>query len=74
MSLAELSLGQKAKVVKINSNDKKFRIRMTDIGFVPGSTVCIKRVSPFKDPIIISIHDYKLSLGKSEASKIEVTI
>ena len=74
MSLLDLSLGQKAKVVKILGNEKKFKIRMTDMGFIPGSVVSLKRVAPFGDPIEVSLHGYKLSLGKKEASKVEIEL
>ena len=74
MSLMDLFLCHKAKVVKINSDVKKFKIRMTDLGFVPGCTVYIKRMAPLKDPIEVSLHGYSLSLGKNEACKVEVSL
>lgn len=74
MSLIDLSLGQEARVVKINSDVEKFKIRMTDLGFVPGCTVYVKRMAPFKDPIEVSLHGYSLSLGKNEACKVEVSV
>ncbi len=74
MKLNLLSSGQSAKVVKINSKDKKFKIRMTDMGFVPGCAVYVKRVAPLGDPMQVSLHGYELSIGKFEASKIEVVI
>ena len=74
MSLIDLSLGQKARVIKVNSAVKKFKIRMADLGFIPGCVVCVKRIAPLKDPIEVSLHGYSLSLGKYESSKVEVTI
>ena len=74
MRLNELPLGQSAKIVKINSTDEKFRIRMTDMGFVPGSFVWVKRVAPLGDPVLVCLHGYELSLGKKEANSIEVVI
>lgn len=74
MNLAGLSLGQKARVIRVNSAVKKFKIRMVDLGFIPGCIVCVKRIAPFKDPIEVSLHGYSLSLGKYEASMVEVAI
>ena len=74
MRLNELPLRQSAKIVRINSADEKFRVRMTDMGFVPGSFVWVKRVAPLGDPVLVCLHGYELSLGKKEASSIEVII
>ena len=74
MELNLLQPGQSARVVKVNSEDKKFKIRMTDMGFVPGCSVCVKRMAPLGDPIQVSLHGYELSIGNFEASKIEVTV
>ncbi len=72
MKLSLLSPGQSARVVKISSEDKKFKIRMTDMGFIPDCVVSVKRVAPLGDPVQVSLHGYELSIGKFEASKIEV--
>ena len=74
MTLKDIGVGKSAKVIKINSNDEKFKIRMTDMGFVPGCIVNVKRVAPLGDPIQVSLHGYELSLGKSEAGSIEVEL
>ena len=72
MKLNELPLGKCAKVIKVDGSDEKFKVRMTDMGFVPGCEVFVKRVAPFGDPLQVCLHGYYLSLGKSEAKKIEV--
>ena len=47
---------------------------MTDLGFIPGCSVLVKRVAPFGDPVLVSLHGYELSLGKTEASSVEVAV
>ena len=74
MKLNELPLGQIAKILKIDSRNEKFRRRMTDLGFIPGCSVLVKRVAPFGDPVLVSLHGYELSLGKTEASSVEVAV
>ena len=74
MKLNGLPLGRSAKIVGIKSDDRKFRTRMTDMGFVPGSFVFVKRVAPLGDPVLVCLHGYELSLGRKEASSIEVEI
>ena len=74
MKLNELPLGQVAKIVKIGSRNEKFKRRMTDLGFIPGCSVKVKRVAPFGDPVLVSLHGYELSLGKKEASTVEVVV
>ena len=72
MKLNELPLGRVAKILKIDSQNENFRRRMTDLGFIPGCSVMVKRVAPFGDPVLVSLHGYELSLGKKEASTVEV--
>lgn len=71
--LDTLSKGQKAKIKKIRTDGKLLR-RLLDMGFVMNSEIEVIREAPLFDPMELKIHNYYISIRKSEASLIEVKI
>ena len=69
--LCDVECGDKVKVQKINSGGK-LMYKLLDMGFVIGSTIEVVREAPLYDPMELKIHNYHISLRKSEASLIEV--
>ena len=73
--LSELIPGQKALVQHISDDCQGIeRQRLMDLGFVPGSTVEVEVVSPFKDPTAYRIKGGLIALRKSQASKIQISL
>ena len=72
--LAELNVGQKAKVLKLNETNKVIRRHLLDMGMTRGVLVTVKRKAPMGDPIDISLRDYELCICKADLSKIEVEV
>ncbi len=52
--------------------DEETSIRLLEMGCLPGEQIEISNISPFGDPIAVTISGYKLSLRKKEASTILV--
>ena len=52
--------------------DKKIRKHLIDMGITQGVKIKIKNVSPMKDPLIVGVRGYVLSLRKKEAESIIV--
>lgn len=71
-SMEKLILGQKGRVVKIESTSKEIKRRLLDMGITPGVIVEIKRIAPLGDPYDIKIRDYDLCIRKSDLALIEV--
>ena len=71
MTLDELPLGQKAKVVKL-SGESAVRRRLMEMGLTPGAGVETVRRAPLGDPLDVRVRGYHLSLRKVEASAVEV--
>lgn len=71
-SMEKLKLGQKGRVVKIESTSKEIKRRLLDMGITPGVIVEIKRIAPLGDPYDIKIRDYDLCIRKSDLALIEV--
>lgn len=72
--LSELEVGQKAKVLKLNEENKALRRHLLDMGVTRGVEITIKKVAPMGDPIDIQLRDYELCLRKEDLSKIEVEV
>jgi ferrous iron transport protein A len=72
MTLTNLPIGAKAKVVAVNGNNAVTR-RLMEMGVVPGVSVRIIKSAPFGDPLEIRVRGYHLAMRKSEADAIEVS-
>lgn len=74
MVLSELNVRQKAKIKKIDVQDKEIRRHLLDMGLTRGTKVEIRKKAPMGDPIDIKLRDYELCISKSELSNIEVEV
>ncbi|MBA2736527.1 MAG: ferrous iron transport protein A [Pyrinomonadaceae bacterium] len=72
MTLANLTVGTPAKVVKVAGKTVVSR-RLMEMGVVPGVAVTVIKTAPFGDPIQIRVRGYSLAMRKSEAEIIEVS-
>ncbi|RAX51707.1 ferrous iron transport protein A [Helicobacter sp. 16-1353] len=72
MILSEVKNGNLYKIEKINAQNKLF-YKLLDMGFVSGAVVEVVREAPLSDPLELKIHNYLISLRKSEAALIEVS-
>jgi len=71
--LSDLTVGQKGIIQKLNFKGS-IRQRLLAMGLVIGETIFVKRVAPLGDPIDFLVKGYDLSLRKSEASDVLVTL
>ncbi|MGE0050874.1 MAG: ferrous iron transport protein A [Arcobacter sp.] len=73
MGLDEVKKGNKVKVLRLNAKGKLL-YKLLDMGFVKGVFIEIIREAPLYDPMELKIHNYNLTLRKSEAKLIEIEI
>ncbi len=73
MRLSELQTGQTAYIKKVNGSGA-FRKRILEMGFIRGEEVNSILNAPLKDPIKYGIMEYEVSLRRSEAVMIEITM
>src|SRR5690554_3870669 len=73
MRLSELHTGEKAYIIKVNGSGA-FRKRLLEMGFVRGQEVKSILNAPLKDPIKYHIMEYEVSLRRSEAVMIEISM
>ena len=48
--------------------------RIMDMGITKGTSVFVRKVAPLGDPIEVTVRGYELSLRKSEAESIVVSL
>ena len=69
MTLNELEIGQKGKILAVNG-EGALRRRLLDMGLTPGTKVMVRKVAPMGDPMELFLRGYALSLRKDEAAQI----
>ncbi len=74
MVLSELKVGEKAKILKLNVQNKEIRRHLLDMGLTRGVEVEIRKKAPVGDPIDIKLRDYELCISKSDLEQIEVEV
>lgn len=72
--LSDLKVGQKARVIRLNEENKAIRRHLLDMGITRGVEIQIKKIAPMRDPIDIGLRDYELCIRKEDIDKIEVEV
>lgn len=70
-TLAMIKNGQKVKVQKLHAKGKLLH-KLLDMGFVNNVELEVVREAPLFDPMELKLHNYHLTVRKSEAELIEV--
>ena len=73
-NLSDLKVGQTARVLKLNEENKAIRRHLLDMGVTRGVEITIKKIAPMGDPIDIALRDYELCIRKEDLRKIEVEV
>ena len=71
MTLKDVKVGQRAKVLKVGG-EGAIKRRIMDMGITKGVEVCIRKVAPFGDPLELHVRGYELSIRKADAEMIEI--
>ena len=72
MTLANLTIGAEAKVVKVLGKTAITR-RLMEMGVVPGVSVKVVKAAPFGDPIQIRVLGYSLAMRKRRSGNYEIS-
>lgn len=71
-TLADLAVGQAARVAQVEGVDE-ISIRLMEMGLIPGTELRVLGVAPLGDPLEIELRGYRLSVRKSEATRVQIT-
>lgn len=72
-SLDQLRLGDRARVEAIHGDDTIVQ-RLLEMGLLEGEEIEVIGFAPLGDPLEIRLRDYRLSLRRSEAARVLVTL
>lgn len=71
MTLKDIRVGHRAKVVKVNG-EGAIKRRIMDMGITKGTRIYVRKVAPLGDPFELQVRGYELSLRKADAEMVEV--
>jgi len=74
MKLKDLKVGDKAKIVSYDTQDKSYRKKLLAMGLVKRQVFEVVRVAPMGDPVEILINNFNLTLRKKEADALNVEV
>lgn len=69
-TLQDLLPNESGVILSVGSRSGAVKRRLIDMGLTPGTTVTVRRIAPFGDPIEVSVRGYELSLRREDAAKI----
>ena len=70
-TLAELSIGERARITGIAGTDD-VSIRLLEMGLTPGIDVALLGTAPLGDPLELEVRGYRLSVRRTEASRVSI--
>jgi ferrous iron transport protein A len=70
-SLDQLRAGQRGRVVALSGGDALVQ-RLLEMGLFEGEEVEVVGFAPLGDPMEVRLRDYRLSLRRSEAARVQV--
>lgn len=73
MKLSELQNGREGTIIKVRGHGA-FRKRIVEMGFIKGKKITAIKNAPLNDPIEYKILDYYVSLRRSEAEMIDISL
>lgn len=72
-TLKQLKPGATCQVVKVHGQGATYQ-RLLEMGLISGTKLQVIRLAPLGDPMEIKLHGFNLSLRKSEANCVEVSL
>ena len=69
-TLRDLKKGEYAIIENIT--DTALKLKLMEMGCIPGETIKLVQLAPLGDPIAIEVQGYRLSLRLSEAGAIKI--
>jgi Fe2+ transport system protein FeoA len=72
-SLDQLRAGQRARIEAV-TGDGSLEQRLLEMGLLEGEDIEVVAFAPLGDPMEIRLRDYRLSLRRSEAARVLVSV
>jgi len=72
VTLAELHIGEKARILGFKTGKKEYQQKLLAMGLVPNAEIEVIRVAPLGDPVEIKVERYSLCLRKEESAILQL--
>lgn len=69
MTFEDLKIGQRGIISEVGG-EGALRLRLLDMGLIPGTQVQLQKIAPMGDPIQISVRGYDLTIRLEDARRI----
>ena len=69
MTIDDLTTGQSGVIAQVGG-EGALRLRLLDMGLIPGTRVTLQRIAPMGDPVQIQVRGYELTIRREDARKI----
>ena len=73
MTLDQLAQGQRARIESLIGDDPLLQ-RLMEMGLLEEEEIEVLGFAPLGDPMEIRLRDYRLSLRRSEAARVQVSL
>lgn len=73
MTLNDLKVGGEGVITAVNGGGE-LRLRLLDMGLIPGTAVKVIKIAPLGDPIEITLRGYELTIRRERAKEIDIRI
>ena len=71
MTINDLQIGEQGVISRVGG-EGALRLRLLDMGLIPGTKVRLHKVAPMGDPIQIQVRGYELTIRRDDARLIDV--
>jgi DtxR family transcriptional regulator, Mn-dependent transcriptional regulator len=72
IALADLAVGQRARVMRVSDEDPALLRHVADLALVPGAAVSLVERAPFDGPLTIDVDGRRCAVGPGAARKVLV--
>jgi ferrous iron transport protein A len=72
VKLAELAIGERARVVRYADHASDYTHQLTRLGLIPGVQFSVVRRAPLGDPVAIRFRGFSLAIRLAEADALEL--
>ena len=73
MTLNDFKVGGEGVITAVNGGGE-LRLRLLDMGLIPGTAVKVIKIAPLGDPIEITLRGYELTIRREHAKEIDIRI
>ena len=70
-TIDDLTIGEPGVISQVGG-EGALRLRLLDMGLIPGTTVLLQKIAPMGDPIQIQVRGYELTIRREDARKIDL--